>query len=66
MNKWEHIIQRFNERFSPQDFIHKSKVWGEIDFKEEIVTEQGLQKTVKMVSSVFLCESPNHFTKFSP
>ena len=38
MNKWEHIIQKFNERFSPQDFIHKSKVWGEIDFKEEIVT----------------------------
>ena len=35
---YKHLIEKFNERFKEGDFIHKSKVWGEIDFKEEIVT----------------------------
>jgi len=43
MNTYEenckyHAAKRFNERFAEKDFLHKSKKYGMVDFKNEVVS----------------------------
>jgi len=33
-----HVAKRFNERFTEKNFLHKSKKYGMVDFKNEVVS----------------------------
>ena len=32
-----HVVTKFEERFTEEDFIHKSKKMGVVDFKNEVI-----------------------------
>jgi len=35
--RFKHIMERFDERFKVEDFIHTSHAFGDTDFKEKVI-----------------------------
>jgi hypothetical protein len=33
-----HVVKRFNERFKTEDFMHNTKKYGMVDFKNEVAS----------------------------